>query len=172
MTKPLQDAVAHHLWLKAELLRQFPELAEDDPALLDTLEGESTLEQAVIQVMRAIDDDLMMINGLAERMSLLASRRLRIEQRIEKMQGAVLAAMERGGVKKITAPDFTLTVTAGKPKVIITAEELLPADYLDIPEIPAPKPNKVRIAAALKEKRDVPGATLSNPMPHLTVRRA
>jgi hypothetical protein len=62
---------------------------------------------------------------------------------------------------------MTVSIGRGSPKVIITDEAALPPDCVET----VVKPSKKAIAAALKEGRDVPGACLSNLMPHLIVSR-
>lgn len=165
-------ALADHLALKERLLAEFPELAEDERTLLDTLDGISRLDEAIIAVIRSAEEDRTLVAALAIRIEELEERKARLEKRIERKREIAAEAMERGGLKKLTAPDFTLSLSAGAPKVIITDEGQIPAHLMVTPEPPAPKPDRRAIAGLLKSGVDVPGCVLSNPQPHLTVRRA
>lgn len=165
----LQNEVVAFKLLKDRLLAEFPDLAEDERTLLDTLEGETTLHEAILFVMRSADNDGILCLGISERIKELAARALRLGEREIKKRRTILAAMQEAGLKKIEAPDFTISVSSGKPKVIITDETKLPMQFL-VPQ--QPKPDKKAIAEMLASKTEVPGATLSNAESFLTVRRS
>jgi hypothetical protein len=167
----LDAAARNNAILREELLRAYPGLIEDDQALSDTLEGISDFSDAVAAVVRSMDDDEMMIVGIKDRQSDLTARQQRHEARIASKRAALTLAMERAGEKKITAPDFTLSLTAVAPKVIVTDEGALPKDYLVQPEPPPPRPDKKLIKQALADGFEVPGATLSNGSTTITIRK-
>lgn len=162
-------ALAAHEYLKEQLRVQFPD--EDDATLADTLEGESTLDQVLVSVMRSAEEDEMMVAGIKARLAELAERKTRIERRIEAKEGCVLRTMEKAELRKIEAPDFTLSLRAVPGKVVITDEALIPAEYMRTPETPAPVPDKKAIADAIKARTEVPGAMLSNGGVGLSIRR-
>jgi hypothetical protein len=165
----VQMALTHHEYLREQLRFAFPEADED--TLADTLEGESNLDQLLIAVMRSADEDEILVAGIKARVEELNERKKRIERRIEAKEAIVLSAMERANLKKIEAPDFTVSTRAVPGKVVITDETLIPAEFMRTPEPPAPVPDKKAIGDALKANTEVPGCLLSNGGAGLSVRR-
>ena len=72
------------------------------------------------------------------------------------------------GLTKLEQPDFTASVRAGSPSLVVTAEELIPEDYW-VPQ--APKLSRQALLSDLKQGERVPGAELSNAQPVLMVRK-
>jgi hypothetical protein len=170
-THALASAAAQREYLKEQLLVQFPELAEDEQALVDTLDGISDLDQMLVAVMRSTETDDMMVTGIKARIEELSERGKRLAHRIETKRDLVCRVMDHANIKKIESAEFTLSLRQSPDKVVITDEKLLPAAYLRTPEPPAPTPDKKAIADALKAKQDVPGAVLSNGGVSLSVRK-
>lgn len=165
----LYNAKAEWDKLRAELIAQFPELEADDQALYDTLDGAADLTEAITAVVRSAEDDRCLATALNARIHEMVERCGRLEDRMERKRAAAAKVMEECGLKKVTAPDFTVSLAAGRPHVVITDETKLPATAL---LQPPPKPDKTYIAALLKDGEAVPGAELSNPQLHLVVRRS
>jgi len=165
----LVAALTHHEYLRDQLRVQFPDA--DEQTLADTLEGESNLDQMLVAVMRSTEDDAMLVTGIQERMAELAERGERLARRIEAKRDICCRVMERANLPKVEAPDFTLSLTKTPKKVIVTDEVLIPAAYMNTPEPPAPKPDKKKIADALKANTEVPGCLLSNGGVTLSVRK-
>lgn len=167
----LTNALVHREYLKEQLLARFPDLAEDEQALLDTLDGESDLKELLVQVMRSTEDDAILIAGIKERMAELKERSERLARRVESKREAVCLTMDKASIGKIEAPEFTLSLRRSPPSVVITDETLIPANYKRTPEPPKPEPDKKLIAEALKANKEIPGAMLSNGDIGLTVRK-
>jgi Siphovirus Gp157 len=96
----------------------------------------------------------------------LKIRRDRFRRAEEIYRATILNAMEALGITKFPSPQFSLTVSAGKPKVLITDETILPDDLMTWTKTP----NKASIKAALETYGDVPGAVLGQAPPVLTIR--
>lgn len=159
-------ALAMHEYVKEQLRVQFPDI--DESALADTLEGETDLKEILVAIMRSADEDEMLVTGIKARIEDLQERKKRIERRIETKEAIVLNAMEKAALKKIEADTFTVSTRATPGAVIVTDEALIPDDYWK------PQPSqldKAGIRDALKAKKDIPGATLSNGGVTLSVRR-
>lgn len=167
----LHNAIRHHELLRDRLLAEFPELREDETALADTLDGVSDLDEAIAAVVRSLDDDEAMVVGIGDRQTSLATRADRYKARIETKRKLIADAMEAAALKKIVKPDFTLSLTPVKPKVVITDEALVPPGYKIAPTPPEPKPDKKQIGDDLRAGYVVPGATLSNGGFTVTLRR-
>ena len=70
-------------------------------------------------------------------------------------------------VKKLEQPDFTASVRAGSPSLVVTAQDLIPEVYW-VPQ--APKLSRQALLTDLKQGAQVSGAQLSNAQPVLMVR--
>ena len=152
-------------WVQIETeLRQF----EDDPqTLLDTLEGETNLHEALL----AIADRVMELKGQAAgvkaRIEDLTERKTRLEKSAETLRTVILQAMDTAGLKTVPGDCVTLSMRDTPPGLIVSDEAVIPASYW-LPQ--PPKLDKKALLAALKDKKDAPGAELSNGGISLTMR--
>jgi hypothetical protein len=150
----------------AERIREmFP--AEDDETLADTIEGESDLPAAIISVLRAAIEREVTAKALADLIDTMVGRKRRFEEGARNLRGAALHTMEEVGLRKLAAPDMTVSVGTTRPKVLIVDDAAVPDDLCKITRAPS----RTEIAKALAEGRDVPGVTLGNPETHLTIHR-
>jgi len=162
-------ALTNHEYLRDQLRVQFPDA--DEQTLADTLEGESNLDQMLVAVMRSTEDDAMLVTGIKERLAELSERGERLARRIEAKREIVCRVMERANMSRIEAADFTLSLRQAPSKIVVTDEALIPAAYMNTPEPPTPKPDKKKIADALKANTEIPGCVLSNGGVSLSVRK-
>lgn len=170
MTAPLMVAAQNDRRLRDELLARWPSLADDEPALLDTLDGESDFDRQVSVALRMADEARMMAAGIAVRMDEMTERKRRLEEREEAIRRGIMSAMEAAGRPKITLPEATLTVARTAPQLVVTDEQAVPPGPWWVPQ--PPKLSKTALKAALTEEgRVVPGAYMSNGGASLTVRR-
>ena len=165
MTSNLLHGLAEYQYLRERLKAVFPEVEED--ALYDTLEGLSTLPEALASVVRSYLDDLDLAAALGMRISDMQERLSRFEQRADKKRELVTSVMERANIKKLTEPDFTVSLRAVPPSVVVVDEAQIPQDYWK-PQ--APRLDRQGISAALKGGSAIPGAALSNPEMTISVR--
>ena len=70
-------------------------------------------------------------------------------------------------LKKITAPDFTVSIRPGMPALLVLDEAVVPSIYWEPRE---PRLNRQELLSDLKGGADVNGVALSNPEPVLSVR--
>lgn len=158
MTSPLGLAAHHYKELRSRLLESFPDLAEDEQALLDTLDGETELTNKLAAILRSALHDEAMTKGLQEYQGNLARRMSALRDRARKKRAVVLHFMEDVGLKKLEAPDMTATRKVVPPSVTVFDENQLPKEFVRVKS----EPDKSAIKAALKEGQDVPGAQLGN----------
>jgi hypothetical protein len=97
----------------------------------------------------------------------MQERLSRIEHRAEKKRELVTSVMERADIKKLAEPDFTASLRASPPAVVVTDEGQIPQAYWK-PQ--PPKLDRQGISVALKSGGTVPGALLNNPEMVLSVR--
>lgn len=157
--------LAAHQYLRDRLQAEFPDIDED--TLRDTVEGLSSLPDALAALTRSYLDDLTLAAALGLRIDDMQERLSRIEHRAEKKRELVTTVMERADIKKLTEPDFTASLRSSPPAVVVTDEEQIPEAYWK-PQ--PPRLDRQGISAALKEGAMVPGAMLSNTEMVLSVR--
>src|SRR6266851_5185392 len=165
----LYHEIATAAWLVERIKAVFPDA--DEELLATAVEGETSLTECVVHVLRSAEDDRTLSAALHIRIAELEERKERLDRGIERKREIAVAAMERFGIKRIPAPDFTATLTPSPQKVIITEQALIPEGYMRQKPPPPPEPDKALIKAMIQEGGQVPGAALSNPGFHVTIRR-
>jgi Siphovirus Gp157 len=151
--------------LKERILAAHPHL--DEETLTDTLEGITDLHEMIAAVIRSALVDEALQDGLRSRIDDMRARLRRLEERGLKKRQLAIEAMTEVGLTKLEQPDFTASVRAGSPSLMVTAEDLIPEDYW-VPQ--APKLSRQALLSDLKQGGSVPGAQLSNAQPVLMVR--
>lgn len=144
----------------------YPELAEDETLLADVLEGETELNDILSFLVRQANETEAISDGLGEYAKALAARRARLERRVQSIRALMMSAMDAAGIKKATLPEATLSISAGRPRLVIDDEAMLPPAYV----LTVTQPNKDAIKEALAANLDVPGAHMSNSEPSIRVR--
>lgn len=164
----LQASLAHYNALKQRLLEAFPELAEDEQTLLDTLEGQADLQEALAEVICSALHDEELAAAMDSLVAKMKERKARFQARSEKKREIVAHVMESAGLKKIEAPVATISLRAVPPSVLISDENLLPDRFRKTKTVVTP--DKIAIKEMLEAGKEVPGATLSNGGSTLSVR--
>jgi len=154
-----------HSYLRERLETEFPDL--DDETLADTLEGETELTEALAALLRSREEDLGLIAGLKARLNDLKTRLERFQDRAERKRRLVTDVMSRAEIKRITEPDFTVSLRTSPPAVVIEDEEWIPDAYW---KAQAPKLDRAALGDALKAGRTVEGASLGAPKPSISIR--
>lgn len=131
-----------------------PENAINDT--LEALEGELTIKAANVAAFALnLEAEAEKIKAAEER---IAARRKAYEAKAKRIRTYLKENMERAGIKKIEALDgsFCATLTAPRASVVIDDESVIPEELMRVVR----SPDKSLIAAALKDKQDIPGAHL------------
>lgn len=149
----------------ASLLSLHPELEEDDVLRQDMIEAETGALELIDKLVKAEREAKWLADGVAECIDHFLRRRERFENRRVALRHYIRQIMETANLKKVERPAATVSVAAGRQKVVITDENVLPDDCVRIKR----EPDKTRIAAQLHRGDFVPGATLSNPEPVLRI---
>jgi hypothetical protein len=97
----------------------------------------------------------------------MKERLSRLELRASKKRELALHAMSESGLAKLEQPDFTASMRAGSPALIVVSEQTIPETYW-LPQ--PPKLDRPGLLGDLKRGGAIPGAELSNPKPVLMVR--
>lgn len=153
---------------RERLLAIDPDMISEDTALYrDCLDGESGDAFAIIErVIRASLDAEWIAKATADRAKELAERKARADRRKETLRQVGFMMMEAAGLDRLDFPEFTASIRAGTPHVVVTDETALSDAYIRTTR----SPDKTAIGAALKAGETVEGAVLSNPAPSLAVR--
>jgi hypothetical protein len=139
----------------------------DEQTLADTMEGLTDLHEIVAAIVRAALADEALATGLKGRIAAMQDRLDRLQDCAAKRRQIAKDAMVELDLKKITAPDFTVSVRPGMPSLLVLDEAAVPSIYWEPRE---PRLNRQGLAADLKQGAEIAGVALSNPEPVLSVR--
>lgn len=148
------------------LLREYPELMEDDVLRADMIEGSTDFPAVIGQLLDAERNASAMSDAIKGRRDALTERAQRYDRHSDGLRAAMLKMMQAGDLKKMALPEATISVRAGTPRVIVTDETMIPEDLCRISISPDKKAIRERIDAG----EAVPGAVLSNSEPSLAIR--
>lgn len=150
-----------------ETLSKMPDM--DEETTRDTIEGETDLHGAIAGVVRLLTDTEVQVEGLTAIIEKMQARLKRYEDRRNFLRSAVEQAMVIGELPNLELPEATLSLGRRAANVVITDEARVPAKFWKPSE---PTLDRKALKDALKNKEDVPGATLGNGSFSLTIRRA
>jgi len=139
----------------------------DEATLADTLEGASDIHEVLAAVVRSALFDEALAGGLKSHIQTLQERLGRITERAAERRRIARDAMIEVEIRKITAPDFTLSLRGGSPSLVVIDELDVPNCYWEVLE---PRLNRASALADLRNGAAIPGLQLSNPEPVLSVR--
>jgi hypothetical protein len=151
---------------KAGLLAVYPELADDEQVLADTVDGETNLMDGVADLIRSARWDEMQAKALGQMIADLVERHRRTEARAKSKRTAALQVMDAIRERRLERPDFTATVMAPRSAVIVTDPDALPDGLCRVKR----EPDKTRIREALERGEAVEGACMANGSSSLVVR--
>jgi hypothetical protein len=139
----------------------------DEQTLADTVEGLTDLHEIIAAIVRSALADEALATGLKARIAEMQERLDRLEDRASKRRQIAKDVMVELDLKKITAPDFTVSIRPGMPALLVLDEAAVPSIYW---QPSAPRLNRQGLLSELKDGADITGVTLSNPEPVLSVR--
>ncbi len=161
----VKQELTHHRYLRERLEAAFPEA--DEETLRDTLEGMTSLTDSLAELLRSSQEDQSFASALRSRMTDMQERYSRFEERARKKRELVCTVMEEAELKKLTEPDFTVSLRPARAPLMIIDEAAIPGDYWK------PQPaqlDRMGLISALSNGRDIPGAVLGNPPMTIAVR--
>ncbi len=161
----LEFSAIHYRALRDRLRAEDPQI--DERTLADTVEGLTDLHEILTAIIRAALADEALATGLKGRIAEMEDRLGRLKDRAAKRRQIAKDTMVELDLKKIEAPDFTVSVRPGMPSLMVIDEAAVPSLYWEPRE---PRLNRQGLLADLKQGAEVTGVSLSNPEPVLSVR--
>lgn len=157
------DELRHNI---EALLRDYPDLVDDEDLRLDMLDGETEIKPVLTQLFRRVDDDKSMIEATTMRLKELSARRARFGRRVDFLRELMLKILQSANLKKIELAEATLSQRPVPQQIVGEPDvDLLPDDLVKITRVP----DRAKIREALLAHREVPGVMLSNAPPTLMV---
>ena len=151
--------------LRDRLRAEDPQI--DEQTLADTVEGLTDLHEIVTAIIRSALTDEALVTGLKCRIADMQGRLDRLQDRASKRRQIAKDVMVELDLKKITAPDFTVSIRPGTPALLVLDEAAVPSIYWEPRD---PRLNRQELLSELKEGAEIEGVVLSNPEPVLSVR--
>jgi hypothetical protein len=149
------------------MLRDYPELADDEILRADMLEGETDIGEIVTNIHRMIEDAKALREGTQGRLDDLIARRTRFQRRVDFGRDLICRIMEAGQITKLELPEVTASMRKGMPTLVGDPDpDALPDELVRITRAP----DKAKIKDALTRGLVVPGFSFSNAPPSLTLR--
>jgi hypothetical protein len=161
---PIFSAIAYKA-VRDRILAQEPSI--DETTLADTVEGLTDLHEVLAAVIRAALSDEALAAGLKLRIEEMQMRLRRLQERADKRRLVAKAVMTDLRLDKLKASDFTASLRAGSPSLIVVNEAAVPKEYWQARE---PRLNREKLTIELKQGATIPGVALSNAEPVLGVR--
>jgi hypothetical protein len=161
----LEFAAIAHRFVRDRLRAEDPQI--DEQTLADTVEGLTNLHEIIAAIVRAALADEALANGLKFRVAEMEERLNRLQDRAAKRRQIVKEVMVELDIKKITAPDFTVSLRPGMPALLVLNEAVVPSIYW---QPSAPRLDRQGLLSELKGGAEIDGVALSDPEPILSVR--
>jgi len=139
----------------------------DEQTLADTVEGLTDLHEIIAAIIRSALADEALATGLKSRIADMQERLGRLQDRASKRRQVAKDVMIDLDIKKITAPDFSVSIRAGLPSLMVIDEAAVPSIYW---QPSAPRLKRQDLLSELKDGSEIEGVALSNPEPVLSVR--
>jgi hypothetical protein len=161
----LEFAAMTYRAIRDRLRAEDPDI--DAQTLADTVEGLTDLHEIVAAIIRSALADEALATGLKGRIAEMQERLDRLQERAAKRRQIAKDAMVELDLKKITAPDFSVSIRPGMPSLMLIDEAAVPSIYW---QPSAPRLKRQELLNELKDGAEIEGVALSNPEPVLSVR--
>lgn len=167
MRQELTPHEADALRLEIEdLIRRFPEIAEDEFLRADMLEGSTNISDVLTDLIRMGEDARAMRDATKQQQTNLKARADRFERRIEFARALMMSILNAADLRKMELPEGTVYLRNNPPQIVGEPDpDKLPDSLVRIER----KADKKAILAALKEGQEFEGLALSNQPPSIVV---
>jgi chromosome segregation ATPase len=148
---------------RLDLENKLKELNLDEQTIQDTLEGESLAIQHKIESYGYVIKNLRApALAIDEEIKRLQERKKAFDSQADKIEAWLKDNMVKCEISKVECTAFTIALQDNPPSVHVSDESVIPQDFMrqSIPKVPPPAPDKVAIAKAIKEGKEVAGCNL------------
>jgi len=129
-----------------------PEQINEIESVDDSLEQKAEAIGIIIKTMEANQ------KAINERIQSMEERSSKFTNKIEALKEYLKSNLEKCGKKEIFSPWFDIKIKMNPVSVVITDDQLIPMEFINIQEIK--KIDKLAIKAAMSHGIDIPGASL------------
>ena len=148
----LAFSAIHFRAIRERLKAQDPDL--DEETLADTVEGLTNLHEIIAAIIRSALSDEVLVAGLKGRIGQIQERLGRLEDRACKRRQIAKDVMVESEIKKITAPDFTVSIRPGSASLVVVDEAVIPQAFWEPRE---PRLNRRPCWASSSKGQSLPG---------------
>jgi Siphovirus Gp157 len=151
----------------AALLRDYPELENDEFLRADMIEGATDIDDVLTQIHRMVADAMALRDGTRARLEELSLRQSRMQKRIDFGRDLIVKVLEEANIRKIELPEATLSLRNNPQQLIGDPDpNTLPDELVKITRTV----DKKKVREALERGEPVDGCALSNAPPSLLVK--
>lgn len=170
--KPVDPALSRDIAIAEVVIdmMQAAGVSLDDEHFAELFSAECDLLERLRRMLRAARETEAQSKALAGIMAEMRTRRARLDAKADGLREAVSYAMQEAGLKRLDSPDFSATLSAGKPKLIgldSIAPERLPEQCCRIKR----EVDRAKVREFLEGGLTIEGVSLGNAEPVLTVRK-
>lgn len=90
----------------------------------------------------------------------IAARVQLITKRADRLRSYLKENMEKAEMLKVECPLFALSIKKTPGSLQITQPDLIPDEYMRMPDVPMPEPDANKIKAAINAGTEVPGCSI------------
>jgi hypothetical protein len=139
----------------------------DEAAAMEALREEvPDVDMVLSRLLRAMGEAEANRDAVGGRIKALQARSARFDRQYDNYRAAVMSILDACQLTKWQSPEYTVSVREGKPAVVISDVEALPAGYT----ITETKPDRAVIKAAMEQGVVIPGVEWGNGGVIMTVR--
>jgi len=161
----LEFAAIAYRFIRERIRAEDPQI--DEQTLADTVEGLTDVHEIIAAIVRTALTDEALATGLKSRVGEMEERLNRLQDRAAKRRQIATEVMVELDIKKITAPDFTVSIRPGMPALLVLDEAVVPSIYW---QPSAPRLDRQGLLSELKGGAEIDGVAMSDPQPVLSVR--
>lgn len=148
------------------LLRLYPEIAEDEVLRADMLDGETSMADVLTGLIRLGEDARTMRDATKTQLDNLKARSERFGRRLEVTRSLMHSILNVANLKKVELPEATVYLRNNPQQLIGEPDgDALPDEFVKIKRMA----DRAAIKAALQAGRELPGLQLSNAPPSIMV---